>query len=186
MPETATTQSSAKTTSSPQNKRQHLDDIAVDAFALAMKEKLRHAREQKGRGGWPSCSATYLSDLLREHVEKGDPVDVANLAMMLYMNGHQIEAKNTQDVTAIADLVLPSFQLPAGLSAKLTSSQFNVMVAFVRKEQAKAVLQDRERQHRLVGHVSSVDPDTGKTEIALDVRLPLGALLYAVEPYQAE
>lgn len=63
----------------------HPDDLAVDKFAAMMKDKLKKSRE-KGRGGWddPSrCSVEYLADLLIEHVQKGDPVDVANLAMML-------------------------------------------------------------------------------------------------------
>jgi hypothetical protein len=66
------------------------DDVAVDAFAAAMKAKLKRAREEKGRGGWQDMSATELSAMLREHVEKGDPVDVANLAMMLHQNGQGI------------------------------------------------------------------------------------------------
>jgi len=67
-------------------KEQHYDDYAVDCFAQMMKEKLRHSREVKGRGGWndPSqCSVEYLQKLFHEHVQKGDPVDVANLCMML-------------------------------------------------------------------------------------------------------
>jgi len=65
---------------------QHPDDIAVDRFAAAMKEKLKLARE-KGRGGWELCSQAVLSRMLREHVEKGDPRDVANFCMMLWNNG---------------------------------------------------------------------------------------------------
>lgn len=70
--------------------QQHPDDAAVDAFATAMKAKLAKKRAE-GRGGWQSCDAAYLSDLLREHVEKGDPVDVANLAMMLHQNRQSIQ-----------------------------------------------------------------------------------------------
>lgn len=61
----------------------HLDDLAVDAFARILKEKLRVSRE-KGRGGWETCSPEVLSQMLREHVEKGDPRDVANFCMMLW------------------------------------------------------------------------------------------------------
>jgi hypothetical protein len=61
----------------------HTDDFAVDTFARIMKDKLADART-KGRTGWEKCSPEYLSDLLREHVEKGDPRDVANIAMMLW------------------------------------------------------------------------------------------------------
>ncbi|CAE6810826.1 hypothetical protein R69746_05610 [Paraburkholderia aspalathi] len=61
----------------------HSDDLAVDRFAAAMKEKMAAARA-KGRGGWEKCSPEYLTFLLREHVEKGDPRDVANFCMMLW------------------------------------------------------------------------------------------------------
>ncbi|GLI25640.1 hypothetical protein GGQ86_000373 [Xanthobacter flavus] len=69
------------------------DEIAVDRFGEAMKAKLAVKREQ-GYGGWDDkeqCSAEHLSRLLREHVEKGDPVDVANFAMMLYQRGERIK-----------------------------------------------------------------------------------------------
>jgi hypothetical protein len=72
----------------------HPDDAAVDRFAAAMKAKLAKARE-KGRGGWDDkaqCSQQYLSDLLRGHVDKGDPVDVANFCMMLSLRGEGIAA----------------------------------------------------------------------------------------------
>lgn len=69
------------------------DDVAVDAFATAMKEKLAAARA-KGRGGWEDptqCTAEDLSRMLREHVEKGDPRDVANFCMMLHQRGEVIK-----------------------------------------------------------------------------------------------
>jgi hypothetical protein len=78
---------------SPQQ-AQHFDDIAIDRFAQVMKEKMRYSREVKGRGGWndPSqCSVEFLNKLLLEHVEKGDPVDVANLCMMLQHYGAGIK-----------------------------------------------------------------------------------------------
>lgn len=70
----------------------HPDGIAVDRFAAAMKSKLAKKRDE-GRGGWEDkddCSQIFLSQLLREHVEKGDPVDVGNLAMMLHQRGERI------------------------------------------------------------------------------------------------
>jgi hypothetical protein len=66
-----------------------LDDHAVDVFAAAMKRKLAAARK-KGRGGWQNCSIFELSCMLREHVEKGDPTDVANFAMFLWSLGSGI------------------------------------------------------------------------------------------------
>lgn len=69
----------------------HPDDLAVDRFAAVMKAKLARKRVE-GRGGWdgPDCDADTLSRMLREHVEKGDPVDVGNLAMMLHQRGERI------------------------------------------------------------------------------------------------
>lgn len=71
-----------------------IDEMALDAFAAAMRDKLARKRDE-GRGGWhdkTDCTNEYLSDLLRRHVEKGDPVDVANIAMMIYQRGEQISA----------------------------------------------------------------------------------------------
>lgn len=74
---------------------QHPDDLAVDAFAAAMKAKMAEARA-KGRGGWEDptqCSADDLVRMLRDHVEKGDPRDVANFCMMLHQRGEAIAAR---------------------------------------------------------------------------------------------
>lgn len=62
----------------------HPDDLAVDRFAKRMKWKLGQAR-QRGRSGWEDRAWTpeQISQALREHVEKGDPVDVANYCMFL-------------------------------------------------------------------------------------------------------
>lgn len=75
----------------PAQPAQHPDDEAVDTFSAAMKQKLAQARE-KGRGGWETCPPEELSRMLREHVEKGDPRDVANFCMFLWSLGHGITA----------------------------------------------------------------------------------------------
>lgn len=77
---------------SPSPFEQHPDDVAVDRFAAAMKAKLAQKRDE-GRSGWDDkddCSQLFLSQLLREHVEKGDPLDVGNLAMMLHQREERI------------------------------------------------------------------------------------------------
>ena len=74
---------------------QHPDDLAVDAFAAAMKAKMAAARA-KGSGGWQDpaqCTADDLTRMLRDHVEKGDPRDVANFCMMLHQRGESIAAR---------------------------------------------------------------------------------------------
>jgi len=73
----------------------HPDDLAVDRFASAMKNKLAKKRAD-GRAGWDdrlNCNAGFLSALLHEHVKKGDPLDVGNLAMMLHQRGDKIESE---------------------------------------------------------------------------------------------
>ena len=87
---------------------QHPDDDAVDRFAEAMKAKLARSRE-KGRHGWQTASAAHLSSLLYHHMYKADPLDVANLAMMLHQNGQAIELpqaarKPAQDVSVPREL----------------------------------------------------------------------------------
>lgn len=66
----------------------HLDDIAVDAFATAMKAKMQKQRE-KGYCGWELCPTERLQSLLFQHIGKGDPVDVGNFAMMLFNAGEK-------------------------------------------------------------------------------------------------
>jgi len=70
----------------------HPDDVAVDVFAAEMKTKLARKRSE-GKSGWQDkaqINQDQLSQMLRKHVEKGDPVDVANFCMMLHQRGEQI------------------------------------------------------------------------------------------------
>lgn len=88
------------------NPPEYRDSYAVDRFSQAMKGKLSLKRLE-GRGGWDrkeECSAEFLSKLLREHVEKGDPVDVANFCMMLHQRGERITpSPKTRDAAADTD-----------------------------------------------------------------------------------
>jgi len=61
----------------------HSDDHAVERFAMVMRAKLKLKRGH-GRSGWERCSLADLARMLVAHVGKGDPVDIANFAMMLY------------------------------------------------------------------------------------------------------
>ncbi|MGG7519648.1 hypothetical protein ACQ3G6_17370 [Allorhizobium undicola] len=99
----------------------HPDDIAVDRFAAAMKVKLAKKRSE-GRGGWEDksqCTNEFLSRLLKEHVEKGDPVDVGNLAMMIHQRGERITTPPDQSAR-IAELeaALAGKWLPIELADK--------------------------------------------------------------------
>ncbi len=72
---------------------EHRDNEAVDRFAAAMKAKLAKKRAE-GRGGWQKkteCSQSELSRMLFEHVMKGDPVDIGNLAMMLHQRDENVD-----------------------------------------------------------------------------------------------
>ena len=82
----------SETTEAPIDLRQVAvaDDLAVNRFACAMMQKMALSRA-KGRGGWQTCPVDVLWDMLREHVAKGDPVDVANLAMMIHENSQRAE-----------------------------------------------------------------------------------------------
>ena len=70
---------------SPDSIERMADSMLVRATELLMESKLAAARE-KGRGGWwdkEVCTLDYLRGLLKEHIEKGDLVDVINLAAMV-------------------------------------------------------------------------------------------------------
>ncbi|MDW9588695.1 hypothetical protein GOA80_22005 [Sinorhizobium meliloti] len=100
----------------------HPDDLAVDRFAAAMKAKLAKKRDE-GRGGWEDkdqCSNAFLSRLLVEHVQKGDPVDVGNLAMMIHQRGEGVGVASG-NASAIAQLnaIVDAWEaLPGGRQVK--------------------------------------------------------------------
>lgn len=77
--------------------QEDIDNAAVDALADAMKAKLAKKREQ-GYRGWVGCAPQHLSHLLRGHVDKGDPVDVANFCAFLLSNGDGIAQANKEAV----------------------------------------------------------------------------------------
>ena len=63
------------------------DGYMVSITSNAMTSKLRTARE-KGRGGWwnpGECSTEMLKEMLVEHIEKGDMIDVMNFAGMIFV-----------------------------------------------------------------------------------------------------
>lgn len=69
------------------------DARAVRQFGYAMIVKMVKA-QAKGRIGWQAVPVDALWAELRAHVEKGDPVDVANLAMMIYLNSEAQAGSN--------------------------------------------------------------------------------------------
>lgn len=112
------TPTDAKPTPPPQ----HFDDHAVGQFAKMMADKMALSRA-KGRSGWDDpnqCSVKYLRQLLHEHVAKGDPVDVANICMMLQHYGAstatQSRPAKTDDIDArmIAAGMIPLSEMLSG------------------------------------------------------------------------
>lgn len=66
-----------------------IDNEAVDKLAQAMKNKLAKKREQ-GYHGWETCKHGDLVQLLINHVDKGDPIDVANFCAFLFARGERL------------------------------------------------------------------------------------------------
>lgn len=66
-----------------------IDNAAVDKLAQAMKDKLAEKREQ-GYHGWETCKHGDLVQLLINHVDKGDPIDVANFCAFLFARGEPL------------------------------------------------------------------------------------------------
>lgn len=79
----------------------HTDDLAVDQFAKALKNKLREKRA-KGYSGWNDpklCTEQDLSSRLAKKLDCGDVIDIGNYAMMLYNRGasNEVVAKGIWD-----------------------------------------------------------------------------------------
>jgi len=66
------------------------DNIAVSRFAMEMIAKLGCKSPDVLWDDKARISAQELSEELRRHVDKGDPVDVANYAMFLHQRGEKI------------------------------------------------------------------------------------------------
>lgn len=74
-------------------------DMARDAreirrFSSLMTTKMAR-KAYEGAHGWPNIPVAHLWAMLREHVEKGDPIDIANFAMMIHHNA-EVEALERQ------------------------------------------------------------------------------------------
>ena len=75
--------------------QEYIDNEAVDKLAQAMKNKLAKKREQ-GYHGWETCKHGDLVQLLINHVDKGDPIDVANFCAFLFARGEQLTQGGTR------------------------------------------------------------------------------------------
>jgi hypothetical protein len=115
----------------------HPDDVAIDRFCAVMKEKMAASRA-RGRAGWEDpaqCTTEDLSIMLRVHVGKGDPVDVANFCMMLWN-------RNSPILKAVTPMVHNIGQLQAAVDASIEQD---------RERAALATLKDRRSSERSGG-----------------------------------
>lgn len=62
------------------------DRECLAEFLSGLGAKMDDSRD-KGRNGWWTCSPQQLRTMLEDHVKKGDPRDVAIIAMMLWAMG---------------------------------------------------------------------------------------------------
>lgn len=44
-------------------------------------------KRNEGREGWEECSLDFLINMFHGHVKKGDPIDIAIIAMLLWKRG---------------------------------------------------------------------------------------------------
>lgn len=65
---------------------EHPDDHAIDEFAKAMRSRMAEKRAL-GRNGWEECDPDDLGLRLLRAIADGDPIDIANYAMMLHALG---------------------------------------------------------------------------------------------------
>ena len=65
---------------------EHPDDHAIDEFAKAMRARMAEKRAL-GRNGWEECDPDDLGLRLLRAIADGDPIDIANYAMMLHALG---------------------------------------------------------------------------------------------------
>lgn len=123
----------------------HPDDAAVDRFAASMKRKLADKRAA-GLGGWDDpdqCSTDYLARLLRDHVAKGDPVDVGNYAMMLFNRAARTN-EGQQPATEPARQPMMDEQRMLLIMSVLDAAQKPLVVADLCMEITRAVEQFHE------------------------------------------
>lgn len=138
---------------------EHPDDRAITAFEKKMREKMAASRA-KGRSGWDDpaqCSAERLSAMLREHVEKGDPVDVANFAMMLSARGERIASAAPQGVAAPAAMTDGLAELIEDLDELASDMNFEGNQEMDEQAQRRAALIFRGAQMLLLAKPRAAD-----------------------------
>ncbi|MNS67708.1 hypothetical protein D3C72_1009680 [compost metagenome] len=112
-----------------QSPRTHVDDIAVDQLASAMKAKLSEKRKE-GAGGWDNpleCSIERLSQLMAESMCKGKLLNVANYAAMLRARGADEKVVAEHAMRAFLHGSREAMAVQVAQLEKLTSSLSNIV-----------------------------------------------------------
>lgn len=85
------------------------DERLVALAGAAMREKLAKKRLD-GRSGWERCPIKMLNAMLIDHIAKGDPVDVMNIAAMIHALGGSTSLTDHDakvSAEAVKDLAFP-------------------------------------------------------------------------------
>lgn len=138
---------------------QHPDDLAVDRFAAAMKEKLALART-KGRSGWEQCDPANLSAMLHEHVAKGDPRDVANFCMFLWNLGQPITPSKPIQAEPFMPVMQFRFEiarLTECLKRANSQAEHFEREWYLRGDEIEALKAERNKQAEPVGYIHKDD-----------------------------
>ncbi|AEI76523.1 hypothetical protein CNE_1c11680 [Cupriavidus necator N-1] len=109
--------------------RTHVDDIAVDQLASAMKAKLAEKRKE-GAGGWDNpleCSIERLAQLMAEALCKGKLVNVANYAAMLRARGASEQVVAEHAMRAFLQGSRETMAAKAEQLERLTASLSNIV-----------------------------------------------------------
>ena len=79
----------------------------VNKFAQIMLDKLIK-KSRQGWNDWQNCHPDVFRKSLIEHIEKGDPIDVANIAFFLY----QLKASTNKPIENLidADVIQDEYQ----------------------------------------------------------------------------
>ncbi|WLE64140.1 hypothetical protein GIY62_35355 (plasmid) [Burkholderia plantarii] len=114
------------------------DNAAIDALAHLMKTKMAQGRAG-GRGGWWTASADELSAMLRSHADKGDPIDVAIISMMLSYHGAQISPASEMEppVAVEGKMMKLATDTTLGSQIEIQTDRHSVRVNGLPNEQAK-------------------------------------------------
>ena len=140
---------------------QHTDDIAVERFAARMKAKLAQARRE-GMAGWDNplaCTTEHLAQLLIKHVHKGDPVDIANFAMMLSERG--VEGNNNEITRHTAQPETEQEAVTQTLDPENTRTTLKALITLANSQcdggQARIQFYSVDVDDTNVGHAGPVD-----------------------------